>query len=228
MHRGICITASLCSRARSTRRGGRATPHIRAQGRRRNLAFGEISRTRENGNEWSNRCGPLSKGNRCPSERMYGACWPERGGAPAVNAQRYCAHHNGREVDRVKTVRCTSFGQLRNWHQMVRMIPVNPVSPPNSPLRNPMPPSAGTLNCIGLSAGRAKPYMLKMRIHGIPLTSRGQCQAKKRCASSGPLHTNRGLGPSDRQSKLRSARLHALRSDHSRRLRRAQKLDQLP
>ena len=120
---------------------------------------GSISRTRENGNEWSNRCGPLSKGNRCPSERMYGACWPERGGAPAVNAQRYCAHHNGREVDRVKTVRCTSFGQLRNWHQMVTMIPVNPVSPPNSPLRNPMPPSAETPTCIGLNAGRAKPYM---------------------------------------------------------------------
>jgi hypothetical protein len=100
---------------------------------------GSISRTRENGNEWP------SKYNLTLS---------------AVNAQRYCAHHNGREVDRAKTVRCTSLGQPRNWHQMVTMIPVNPVSPPNSPLRNPMPPSAGTPNCIGLSAGRAKPYML--------------------------------------------------------------------
>jgi hypothetical protein len=77
----------------------------------------------------------------------------------AVNAQRYCAHHNGREVDRVKTVRCTSFGQPRNWHQMVTMIPVNPFGPPNSPLRNPMPPSAETPTCIGLNAGRGKPYM---------------------------------------------------------------------
>src|SRR5258707_1329778 len=42
-----------------------------------------------------------------------------------------------------KTVRCMSLVQPRNWHQMTTMIPPGPVSPPSSPLRNPIPMSAG-------------------------------------------------------------------------------------
>ena len=55
-----------------------------------------------------------------------------------------------------KTVRWTSFGQPRNWHQMTATIPTRPVSPPSSPLRNPIPMSAGTPPCTGSSAGRAR------------------------------------------------------------------------
>src|SRR4051812_28353756 len=45
-----------------------------------------------------------------------------------------------------ETVRCMSFGQPRNWHQMVTMIPVSPVSPPSTPFENPMAMSAATPN----------------------------------------------------------------------------------
>lgn len=55
-----------------------------------------------------------------------------------------------------KTVRCTSFGQPRNWHQMVTMIPVSPVSPTKQPVKDSDADVGPELpNCTGLNAGRA-------------------------------------------------------------------------
>src|SRR4029434_10370017 len=54
------------------------------------LVANSTSITRENGIEWSNRCGPLSKSKRLPLESGVGACCPDKGGAPRLQITFPC------------------------------------------------------------------------------------------------------------------------------------------